>query len=89
MNGNENTQGYENLYVASEDGSFFDASSGWVEVWSKHGEDYADQTGEMSDDERVVKRAISVNELVRFWETYKGPIPLQKNFDPDFDPLKD
>lgn len=81
--------GYENLYVVSEDGSFFDVSSGWVEVWSKHGEDYADHTGEMSDDERVVKRSISISKLVEFWEQFNGPLPVNHHHDPDFNPLKD
>ena len=35
--------GYENLYVVSEDGSYFDVSTAYVEVWGQKGEDYAEQ----------------------------------------------
>jgi hypothetical protein len=81
--------GYENMYVASDDGSFFDAGSGYVEVWSNHGENYADCVGEMHHDERVVKRSISVSKLVEFWEKFNGPLPMNDKYDPDFDPSRD
>lgn len=78
--------GYENLYVVSEDGSFFDASSGYVEVWGRKGEDYAERSGEPPESEAAVKRSISVNDLIKFWEKFNGPLPMNEKYDPDYDP---
>ena len=86
---NDTPHGYENLYAVGEDGTFFDASTAYVEVWGKKGEDYAERTGIPPHTNTAIKRSISIVELVRFWETFKGPIPLTKEFDPDFDPSKE
>ena len=82
--------GYENLYVVSEDGSYFDVSTAYVEVWDEKVEDYVEQTGEIiTDCDAAVKRSISVSELVKFWEKFNGPLPMNDKYDPDFDPSRD
>lgn len=72
-------------YVVSEDESYFDMQSAHVEVWGEKGEDYADRTGNPPCS-AAVKQSISVEDLVRFWMKYNGTLPMNEEFDPDYDP---